>query len=105
MTRPRAGGDAGSDRLDEAGHALGREPVEVRRVGLLELGAVLAVGVAAEPVHDDEQDLRVRGLDQRRDVHAVTVPLPSWLAPWWSWARAQSGTNLGRNQVAHGGER
>ena len=45
------------------------ELVEVRGGRLLELGAVLGVGVAAQPVHHDEEDLGVGGLDQRREVH------------------------------------
>ena len=71
MTGPRAGRDAGTDRLHEAGRPFGGELVEVRRGRFLELGAVLAIGVAAEPVHDDEQDLGVSSLDQLRDVHVV----------------------------------
>ena len=73
MPGPRTGGDAGSDRLDETADAVARQRVEVRRDGLLELGAVLGVGVAAEAVHHDEQDLRVGRLHQRRQVHAKTV--------------------------------
>src|SRR5262249_58798993 len=68
------GRDAGADRFDETGDRFGREPVEIRRRGLLEFGAVLGVGIAAEAVHDDQQDLRVRGLDQSPDVHSLTVP-------------------------------
>ena len=77
MSGSRAGRDAGTDRLHEPGRPFGSELIEVRRGRFLELGAMLAVGIAAEAVHDDEQDLGVRGLDQRRDVHAITVPRPS----------------------------
>ena len=76
VTGSRAGRDAGTDRLDEPGGALADELVEVRGGRFLELGAVLGVGVAAEAVHHDEQDLGVGGLDQRRQVHAITVPRP-----------------------------
>ena len=53
-------------------------------VGLLELGAVVGVGVAAQPVHHDEEDLGVGRLDQRREVHAgkrylASLPPNSWL--------------------------
>jgi hypothetical protein len=81
VSRSRAGCDTGTDRLHEPGRPFGSELIEVRRVRFLELGAVVAVGVAAEAVHDDEQDPGVRGLDQRRDVHAITVPRPSSSTP------------------------
>ena len=70
MAGARPGRDAGPDGLDEAGAAVGGEPVEVGGDGLLELGAVLGVGVAAEAVHHDEEDLGVGGLDQFGQVHA-----------------------------------
>ena len=66
----RPGRDAGADRLDEAGAAVGGEPVEVGGDGFLELGAVFGVGVTAEAVHHDEEDLGVGGLDQFGQVHA-----------------------------------
>ena len=69
VTGSRAGGDAGPDRLEHAGGALAHELVEVRGGRFLELGAVVGVGVAAQPVHHDEQDLGVGRLDQRRQVH------------------------------------
>ena len=55
------------------GGALAHELVEVRGVRLLELGAVIGVGVPAQPVHHDEEDLGVGGLDQRREVHGPTL--------------------------------
>ena len=69
----RAGGDAGADRLEHAGGALAHQLVEVRRGRFLELGAVVGVGVAAQPVHHDEEDLGVGRLDQRREVHDQTL--------------------------------
>ena len=71
----RAGGDAGADRFDHARGALAHELVEVRGVRLFELGAVVGVGVPAQTVHHDEQDLRVGGLDQRREVHDLNASL------------------------------
>jgi hypothetical protein len=69
VARPRAGRDPRADRLDQPGDAFGRQPVEVRRRRLLELGGVLAIGVPAKAVHDDQQDLRVRRLDEGGQVH------------------------------------
>ena len=81
VTGSRAGRDAGPDRLEHAGGAFAHELVEVRGGRFLELGAVVGVGVAAQPVHHDEQDLGVGRLDQRREVHAITVPRPSSSTP------------------------
>ena len=67
----RPGRDARPDGLEEAGAAVGGEPVEIGGDGLLELGAVLGVGVAAEAVHHDEEDLGVGGLDEVGQVHAL----------------------------------
>ena len=67
----------GTDGLEHPGGALAHELVEVRRGGFLELGAVFGVGVAAQPVHHDEQDLGVGGLDQRREVHALNATCAS----------------------------
>ena len=78
MARARARGDPGADGVDEPGDALACELVEVRRGGLLELGAVLRIGVAAEPVHHDEQDLRVGRLDEGREVHADHATFRAW---------------------------
>ncbi len=107
MAGPRTRRDAGPDRLHEPGRPFGGEPVEVRRGRLLELGAVLAVGVAAEAVHDDEQDLGVRGLDQRRDVHAITVPRPSSSTPgdYLVWPRPRSTMALRRRSISEGSTR
>ena len=73
VARSRARRDAGADRLAEARDPLGREPVEVRRDGLLELGAVFGIGVATETVHHDEQDLGVGRLDQIGQIHAFPL--------------------------------
>ena len=69
----RAGRDARTDRLEHPRGALAHELVEVRGGRFLELGAVVGVGVAAQAVHHDEEDLGVGGLDQRREVHAATL--------------------------------
>ena len=93
MTGSRAGRDPGADRLDQAGGALADELVEIRGGGLFELGAVLGVGVAAQTVHHHEQDLGVGRLDQRREVHALTlVSPPSALsAPALTWSSTLPG--------------
>jgi hypothetical protein len=107
VTGPRAGCDAGTDRLHEAGRPFGGELVEVRRGRFLELGAVLAIGVAAEPVHDDEQDLGVSSLDQLRDVHVVTVPRSSLSTPgdYLVWPRPRSTTAFRRRSISDGSTR
>ncbi len=71
VARTGSGRDPRADGLAEAGAAFRREPIEVGRDGFLELGAVLGVGVAAEPVHHHEQDLGVGGLDQIGRVHPL----------------------------------
>ena len=50
----------------------------LRRDRFLELGAVVGVGVPAEAVHHHEEDLRVGGLDQRREVHALNASFPAF---------------------------
>ena len=97
VTGPRAGRDAGTDRLHEPGRPFGGELIEVRRRRFLELGAVLAVGVAAEPVHHDEQDLGVRGLDQRRDVHVDHGTARARRESTWS-ARGRARRRLSRRR-------
>ncbi len=50
-------GHPGHQRIQQPHRALRRQPVEVRRARLLQLGVELAVGVAAEAVEHEQQDL------------------------------------------------
>jgi len=49
VTGARPWRDAGADGLDQAGRARRRQPVEVRRLGFLQLAASRRRGVPAEP--------------------------------------------------------
>ena len=61
--RPAAGCDAHHDRIGEAADGALRQRVEVRLAGRFEL-ALAVGGQAADPVHDQENDLRIGLLAQ-----------------------------------------
>ena len=65
------------DRHRQAAEALLRQPVEVRNMRLLQLGAAALVRQAAEAVDDEQQDLRVAGdgqFAQQFEIHAGILP-------------------------------
>ena len=61
--RPAARRDAHHDRIGDAADGAFRQRVEVRLAGRLELAPAVG-GQAADPVHDQQDDLRIRLLAQ-----------------------------------------